>query len=108
MSKYKMRLKKGDQVRVISGKHKGSEGEITAVDKEKTRVTVRDVNTVKKTQRPTQQNPRGGFTEKEAPIHVSNVQLIDPQSGGPTRIRYEIQDSRKVRVSVKSGTRLDE
>lgn len=109
MSQAKSRIKKGDNVKVIAGKHKGSEGEVIAVDREKSRVVVKNVNIIKKAQRPTQENPRGGFLEQEASIHLSNVQLLDPKAGAPTRIAYRLlDDGRKVRVAVKSGTQLDE
>lgn len=102
------RLKKGDRVRVVAGKHKGLEGEVLAVRRDTNRVLVEGVNVVKKAQRPTQENPRGGFREQEAPIHASNVQILDPQSGEPTRIGVKIgDDGRKVRVSTKSGASLD-
>lgn len=105
----KLRLKKGDQVRVVSGKHKGAEGELLRVDHEKRRVFVKNVNVIKKAQKPTQENPRGGFKEQEAPIHASNVQLLDPSTGKPTRIGTKVlEDGRKVRVAVKSGAVLDE
>jgi large subunit ribosomal protein L24 len=105
----KLRLKKGDQVRVVSGKHRGSEGEILRVDHENNRVLIKNVAIIKKAQRPTQENPRGGFKEQESPIHASNVRLLDPKLGVPTRIRAEVQEGgRKVRVAVKSGTVLDE
>ncbi len=105
----KLRLRKGDQVKVTSGKHRGSEGEILRVDHEKNRVLIKNVNVIKKAQKPTQQNPRGGFKEQEAPIHASNVRLLDPQTGKPTRIGSKVlEDGRKVRVSVKTGAVLDE
>ena len=105
----KLRLKKGDQVRVVSGKHKGAEGELLRVDHAKQRVFVKNVNVIKKAQKPTQENPRGGFKEQEAPIHASNVQLLDPGTGAPTRIGSKVlEDGRKVRVSVKTGAVLDE
>lgn len=109
MARRKLRLRRGDQVRVTAGKHKGLEGEILRVFHERQRVLVENVNVVKKAQRPTQENPRGGFREQEAPIHASNVQLLDPHSGEPTRIRSKMtDDGRKVRVSAKSGAELDE
>ena len=108
MARAKMRLKRGDQVRVIAGKFKGSEGKIMAVYPEANRVIVEKINVIKKTQRPTQDNPRGGFVEREAPIHASNVQLLDPQSGDLTRIAYRTEDGNKVRISAKSGAVLDE
>lgn len=109
MSQAKSRIKKGDNVRVITGKHKGSEGEVMAVDRERQRVLIKNVNIIKKAQKPTQENPRGGFVEQEATIHLSNVQLLDPKAGVPTRISYRrLDDGRKVRVAVKSGSQLDE
>jgi large subunit ribosomal protein L24 len=108
-SLVKLRLKKGDQVRVIAGKHRGAEGELLRVDHEKGRVLVKNVNVIKKAQKPTQENPRGGFKEQEAPIHASNVSVLDPKTSQPTRIGSKVlPDGRKVRVSVKSGTVLDE
>ena len=105
----KVRIKRGDQVRVIAGKHKGLEGQVMAVMAEDQRVVVENVNVIKRAQRPTQENPRGGFQEQEAPIHVSNVQLLDPQTGDLTRIGYKtLENGDKVRVSVKSGAQLDE
>lgn len=106
--KVKMRLKKGDQVRVMTGKYRGAEGKVVAVFPETNRVVVENVNVVKKTQRPTQQNPRGGFREQEAGIHASNVRILDPQTGEPTRIGIKVLESgRKVRISRKSGAELD-
>ena len=105
----KVRIKRGDQVRVIAGKHKGLEGQVMAVMANDNRVVVENVNVIKRAQRPTQENPRGGFQEQEAPIHISNVQLLDPQTGEPTRVGYKTLDNgEKVRVSVKSGAQLDE
>jgi len=74
---------------------------------EANRVIVENVNVIKKTQRPTQDNPRGGFVEREAPIHASNVQLLDPQTGELTRIGYKRDGASKLRVSTKSGAELD-
>ncbi len=109
MSKPKIRIRRGDKVRVIAGKHKGAEGEVLTVLREVNRVLVKNVNVIRKAQRPTQENPRGGFLEQEAPIHVSNVQVIDPQSGELTRVGFERDEGgHKYRVSRKSGARLDE
>lgn len=109
MAQVKSRIKKGDNVKVIAGKHKGSEGEVIAVFRDSSRVLVKNVNIIKKSQRPTQENPRGGFVEQEAPIHLSNVQLLDPKSGKPTRIGYRFEDDgTKVRYALDSGTKLDE
>lgn len=106
--RVKMKLKKGDQVRVMTGKHRGAEGKIIDVDSARNRVTVENVGVVKKAQRPTQQNPKGGFSEREASLHASNVRLLDPQTQAPSRVAYKLlEDGRKVRVSVKSGAQLD-
>jgi large subunit ribosomal protein L24 len=108
-SVVRLRLKKGDQVRVMSGKHRGAEGEVLRVNHETGRVLIKNVNVIKKAQKPTQENPRGGFKEQEAPIHASNVSVLDPKTNQPTRIGSKVlPDGRKVRVSVKSGTVLDE
>jgi large subunit ribosomal protein L24 len=93
---------------VVAGKFKGAEGKIMAVYPEKNRVIVESVNVIKKAQRPSQQNPRGGFVEREAAIHASNVQLLDPQTGEPTRIAYKLEGKMKLRVSAKSGAPLGE
>jgi large subunit ribosomal protein L24 len=104
----RLRLKKGDTVRVISGKHRGAEGEVLQVLHDKQRVLVKNVNVIKKAQRPTQQNPRGGFKDQEAALHVSKVALVD-DTGATTRVRMGTNDEgKKVRVSVKSGKPLDE
>jgi len=105
----RIRLKKGDTVRVTSGKHRGAEGEVLQVLHDKERVLVKNVNIVKRAQKPTQENPRGGFKEQEAALHVSKVRLVDPNGGGPTRVRMGTNaEGRKVRVAVKSGAVLDE
>lgn len=103
------RLKTGDNVKVISGKHKGKSGRILAVDRPRNRVFVEKVNVIRKALRPTQDNPQGGYREQEASIHASNVMIIDPKTGEPTRIGMEfLSDGRKVRIARKSGARLDE
>jgi large subunit ribosomal protein L24 len=104
----RIRLKIGDRVRVISGRERGKEGEVIEVLRDKGRVVVRDANIVTKAERPTQDNPQGGFKNFEGSIHVSNVQILDPQSGEPSRIGYTFEEGKKVRISVKSGTRLDQ
>lgn len=98
----KLKIKTGDKVRVIAGEHKGSEGVILKVDREKNRATVQGLNIVKRHTKPSAQNPQGGIIEKEAPIHISNLSLIDPKSGKPTRVGYEERDGKKVRFSKKS------
>ena len=101
-----MHVKKGDKVRVISGKDKGKTGVILAAYPKDNRVLVEGVNIVKKHSKPSQANPQGGIFSFEAPIHVSNVMPIDPKSGNPTRVGYKTIDGKKVRVA-KSGEVLD-
>ncbi|MDP4104612.1 MAG: 50S ribosomal protein L24 [Bacillota bacterium] len=101
-----MHVKKGDKVRVISGKDKGKTGVILAAYPKESRVLVEGINIVKKHTKPSQVNPQGGIINQEAPIHVSNVMPIDPKSGNPTRVGYQTVDGKKVRVA-KSGEVLD-
>ncbi len=103
----KMHVKKGDKVMVISGKDKGKTGTILAAFPKKDRVIVEGVNVVKKHSKPSQANPQGGIFDKEAPIHVSNVMVVDPKTNEPTRIGYQVVDGKKVRVAKKSGEVLD-
>jgi large subunit ribosomal protein L24 len=100
-------IKKGDMVQVISGQHKGEKGRVLQVIPASRRVIIENINVIKKALRPTQKNPKGGFEEREASIHVSNVQLIDSQTSKPTRVYTRLEGNRKVRFA-KSGTRLDE
>ena len=102
-----MHVKKGDKVKVITGKDKGKEGVILAAFPKQDRVLVEGVNIVKKHTKPNQENPQGGIMSVEAAIHVSNVMLIDPKSGEPTRVGYKIEDGKKVRVAKKSGVVID-
>ncbi len=99
----KLRIKAGDTVRVITGDHKGSEGKVLRVDREKNKAIVESVNMVSKHEKPSAQNPQGGIVKKEAPIHVSNLALIDSKSGDTTRVGFEIRDGKKVRYSKKSN-----
>lgn len=104
----KLHVKKGDQVIVITGKDKGKKGRVLAAFPSENRVLVEGVNMVKKHQKPNQANPQGGIITKEAPIHSSNVMLIDPKSGQPTRVNYKVLDNgKKVRVANKSGEVID-
>ena len=88
---------------MIAGEHKGSEGRVMKVFRDKNKAIVEGVNTVKKHEKPSAANPQGGITEKEAPIHVSNLALVDPKSGEPTRVGYRMEDGKKVRFSKKSN-----
>ena len=101
-----MFIKKNDKVKVIAGKDKGKEGTVEKVFPSKERVIVKGVNIVKKHQKPTNANQNGGIVEVEAPIHVSNVMLIDPSNNEPTRVGFKIEDGKKVRVSKKTGKTL--
>ena len=98
-----LKIKRGDTVVVISGKEKGKRGEVERVDPGKGRVVVSGVNERTRHARPSQNNQEGLFTF-EAPIHVSNVMVVDPDSGEPTRVGYRLTDSgEKIRMSKKSG-----
>ncbi|MDX1386343.1 MAG: 50S ribosomal protein L24 [bacterium] len=102
------RIRKNDQVMVTGGKDKGKMGRVLLIDKDGKRVLVEKVNMVKKHMKPTQKNPQGGVQEKEASIHISNVMLVDPKSGKPTRVGIKIlEDGKKVRFAKKSGEVLD-
>lgn len=102
-----MHVKKGDTVKVISGKDKGKTGVVLTALPKKDRVLVEGVNIIKKHTKPNQANPQGGIVSQEAAIHVSNVMLLDPKSGEPTRVGYKMEDGKKVRVAKKSGEKLD-
>ena len=97
----KLKIKTGDTVTVIAGDHKGSEGKVMQVDREKNKAIIEGINIVKKHEKPSAQNPQGGIVEKEAPIHISNLSLME--KGEPVRVGYEIKDGKKVRVSKKTG-----
>ncbi|MCT8338638.1 50S ribosomal protein L24 [Flavobacteriaceae bacterium TK19130] len=99
----KLKIKSGDNVVVMAGEHKGFEGKVLRVLTDKNKAIVEGVNTVKKHEKPSAANPQGGITEKEAPIHISNLALIDPKSGEPTRVGYRMEDGKKVRFAKKSN-----
>lgn len=98
----KLHVKKGDMVMVIAGSNKGSKGEVKSVETSKNRAIVDGLNMVKKHTKATQDNP-GGINEIEAPIHLSNLMLIDPKTGEPTKIGRKKVDGKSVRYSKKSG-----
>ncbi|EOG9525829.1 50S ribosomal protein L24 [Listeria monocytogenes] len=102
-----MHVKKGDKVKVITGKDKGKSGKVLAAFPKKDRVLIEGINMVKKHTKPSNINPQGGILNVEAPIHVSNVMLIDPKTGEPTRVGYEVKGDKKVRVAKKSGEVID-
>ena len=102
------KVKKGDRVMVLTGRNKGAEGEVLKVITADQRVVVRGVNVVKRHTKPTQANPQGGINTFEAPIAVSNVALIDPRDGKPTRVGFKIDEhGRKTRYAKRSGESLD-
>lgn len=112
-----MNIKSGDTVVVIAGKDKftvdkkgkkvATTGKVIKAFPNEQKVLVEGVNKVKKHQRPTQQNEKGSIVEQEAPIHVSNVMILDPKKGVPTRVGYKMVDGKKVRYAKKSGESLD-
>ena len=97
------KIRKGDQVVVLSGKDKGKTGEVTRAMPKDGKVIVSGVNIATRHRKPTQTNPQGGLERKEAPMHVSKVAIADPKTGQPTRVRFETRDGKKVRVAAKSG-----
>ena len=99
----KLKIKSGDIVRVIAGDHKGSEGKIVRVLREKNKAIIEGVNMVSKHTKPSAKNPQGGIVKKEAPIHVSNLSLIDPKSKEATKVGFKQEGDKKVRFSKKSN-----
>jgi len=99
----KIHIKKGDTVMVITGESKGQKGRVLEVDRDNNKAIVESVNLVSKHTKPNAKAPQGGIIKKEAPIHISNLMLIDPSSGKPTRIGKRLNDKNKlVRYSKKS------
>ena len=99
----KIKFKSGDKVRVIAGDHKGSEGEIVSLLREKNKAIVSGVNLVKRHTKPNAATPNGGIVEKEAPVHVSNLMLVDPKTGETTRVGRKEDGGKLVRYSKKTG-----
>ncbi|MBQ8630672.1 MAG: 50S ribosomal protein L24 [Alphaproteobacteria bacterium] len=102
----KMKIKKGDQVVILSGDDKGKNGEVVKAMPKEGKVVVQGVNLVKRHTKPSQTTP-GGIVTKEAPINVSNVALVDPKSGKATKVGYKEVNGKKVRVARKSGEVID-
>ena len=100
MTKFK--IKSGDTVQVIAGDHKGSEGKVVKILKDKNKAIVEGVNMVKKHTKPSAQSPQGGIVEKEAPLHISNLSLLT-KKGETTRVGYRMEGDKKVRFSKKSN-----
>ena len=102
------KIRKDDEVIVLTGRDRGKRGKVLRALPQEERVLVAGVNMVKRHTKPSQADPQGGIKEKEAPIHVSNVALIDPKSSRPTRVGFKLlADGRKVRVAKRSGEVLD-
>jgi len=99
----KLKIKSGDLVRVIAGDHKGAEGKVLKVDREKNKAIVEGANMVSKHTKPSAKNPQGGIVKKEAPIHISNLSLIDPKSKEATKTGVRVEGDKKVRFSKKSN-----
>jgi len=100
----KFKIKTGDTVQVMSGKDRGKKGKVLKIFRTRDRVLVEGVNIITKRVKPTAENPEGGLVEKEAPIHISNVMLVDPKSGEPTRVGYRMDEhGNKKRYSKKTG-----
>lgn len=103
----KLHIKKGDMVYVNAGDNKGQQGKVLEVDPTKKRAIVEGVNLCKKATKPNAKNPQGGIIEQEAPIHISNLQVLDPKSGKPTRIGRKADEKGKlVRYAKKSGEEI--
>ena len=98
----KLKIKSGDTVKVIAGDHKGSEGKVLEVLRDKNKAIVEGVNMVKKHMKPSAQNPQGGIVEKEASIQISNLSLLTA-NGETTRVGYRMEGDKKVRFAKKSN-----
>jgi large subunit ribosomal protein L24 len=99
----KLKIKSGDIVRVIAGDHKGEEGKVLRVYREKNKAIVEGVNLVSKHTKPSAKNPQGGIVKKEASIQISNISLIDPKTKETTRVGIRVEGDKKVRFSKKSN-----
>jgi large subunit ribosomal protein L24 len=108
---HKIKIRTGDLVKVISGNSKGSQGKVLQVIIAENRAIVEGVNLVKKHTKPSAANPNGGIIEQEAAIHISNLALIDPKSGKPTRVGRKVKEvdgkNKIVRIAKKSGEEID-
>jgi large subunit ribosomal protein L24 len=103
----KIHIKKGDTVIIITGESKGQKGRVLEIDRDKNKAIVEGVNMVSKHTKPNAKAPQGGIIKKEAPVHVSNIMLVDPTSGKPTRVGRKLNDNNKlVRYSKKSGEEI--
>jgi large subunit ribosomal protein L24 len=100
------KIRTGDTVMIIAGADKGQTGKVLRILTSKNRVVVEGINRVWKHVRPSQRNPQGGRIQKDAPLHISNVLPVDPATGKPVRVRFEMRDGVKRRVAVGSGSDL--
>ena len=99
----KLKIKSGDVVTVIAGDHKGSQGKVVRVNREKNNAIVEGVNMVSKHTKPSAKSPQGGIVKKEAPLHISNLALIDPKSKKATKVGTRVEGDKKVRFSKSSN-----
>jgi len=99
----KLKIKSGDIVKVIAGDHKGAEGKVLRVLREKNKAIIEGINMVSKHTKPSAKNPQGGIVKKEAPIHISNIALIDPKTKSATKVGVKVEGDKKVRISKKSN-----
>ena len=103
----KLHIKKGDEVIILTGKDKGQKGKVLKVLGKEQKAIVEGWNMVSKSSKPSAKNPQGGIIKIEAPIHISNLSLIDPKSGKATRIAIKVnEDGKKVRIAKKSGEEI--
>ena len=103
----KLHIKKGDTVIVITGESKGQKGRVLEINRDKNKAIVEGVNMVSKHTKPNAKAPQGGIIKKEAPVHISNLMLVDPTTGKPTRVGRKLNDNNKlVRYSKKSGEEI--
>ena len=102
----KIHIKKGDTVYVNAGNDKGKTGKVLSVNPSEDRAVVEGINMVSKHTKPNSKQPQGGLIKQEASIHISNLNLIDPQSGKPTRVGYKLDGDKKIRYAKKSGEEI--
>ena len=105
--RVKLNIRKGDLVKVIAGDSKGQQGKVLEVITKDSRILVEGANMVSKHTKPSAANPNGGINKQEAPIHISNLMLVDPKTGNPTRVsRKRSEDGKLVRIAKKSGEEI--
>ncbi len=100
------KLKINDEVVVLAGKDKSKTGKLKSINLKKKTVIVEGINVIKKSVKPTQENPTGGFADVEKPLHISNVAVVSPKTGKATRVKIEEKDGKKVRIAVACGSTL--